>query len=161
MDGDIDLLSASLGGSNKIAWHENNGSQSFTSRSISTINKEAYDVQASDIDLDGDIDIVGNVQYGIEIYENNGSESFTIHQLSHNNGGNSFAFNVKDVDSDGDPDLISSRNGKIVRYENTMEKGQVSSLVTSDITTNADLANSVFAIDVDSDGDIDVLSFTS
>ena len=70
---------------------------------------------------------------------------------------------VSDIDKDGDMDIITtsiitSSSGKVYWHENTMEKGVVGSWSASDITTNADLANSVFAIDVDSDGDIDILS---
>ena len=68
---------------------------------------------------------------------------------------------VSDIDKDGDMDIITTSiilvlQGKFIGM-NTMEKGVVASWSTSDITTNADLANSVFAIDVDSDGNIDML----
>ena len=63
-----------------------------------------------------------------------------------------------DVDGDGDVDVLSasSVDDKIAWYENT--NGDGTSWTTHVITTAADGALSVFAIDVDGDGDVDVLS---
>ena len=56
-DGDIDVLSASAY-DDKIAWYENDGSQSFTERVISTNADAAISVYAIDVDGDGDIDVL-------------------------------------------------------------------------------------------------------
>jgi hypothetical protein len=56
-DGDIDVLSASYL-DDKIAWYENDGSQSFTAHTITTSADHAYDVYAVDVDNDGDIDVL-------------------------------------------------------------------------------------------------------
>ena len=42
-------------GLSQVAWHENGGSQSFSSHTITTL-LNAHDVRAADIDSDGDID---------------------------------------------------------------------------------------------------------
>ena len=66
-----------------------------------------------------------------------------------------------DVDGDGDVDVLSASlqtyyDDKIAWYENT--NGDGTSWTTRVITTAANGARSVFAIDVDGDGDVDVLS---
>ena len=63
----------------KLIWYENNGSQSFTERTIDASvfgPREAWPV---DLDLDGDIDLVVPIEGGEDLawYENNGSQSFT------------------------------------------------------------------------------------
>ena len=63
-----------------------------------------------------------------------------------------------DLDGDGDPDLLSasSNDDRVAWYENTDGLGTFSS--GTDITTGADGVMSVFATDLDGDGDADVLS---
>ncbi len=56
-DGDIDVLSASWS-DDKIAWYENDGSESFTAHNITTSADGAHSVYAVDLDGDGDIDVL-------------------------------------------------------------------------------------------------------
>ena len=56
-DGDMDVLSASYQ-DNKIAWYENDGSQSFTVHTITTSAAGANCVFAIDVDGDGDVDVL-------------------------------------------------------------------------------------------------------
>ena len=51
-DGDMDVLSAS-NVDDKIAWYENDGSESFTEHAISTSADGASSVYAADVDGDG------------------------------------------------------------------------------------------------------------
>jgi len=69
---------------NKIAWYENDGSESFTEHAISTSADYAYSVYAADVDGDGDMDVL-SASYNddkIAWYENDGSESFTEHTVT-------------------------------------------------------------------------------
>ncbi len=64
-----------------------------------------------------------------------------------------------DIDNDGDLDLLSASSNassEIVWFENT--DGQGGFGVQQIISANADGANCVYAIDMDEDGDIDVIS---
>jgi fibronectin type 3 domain-containing protein len=63
-----------------------------------------------------------------------------------------------DLDNDGDKDVLSAsgNDGKIAWYEN-LDAGGVST-TQNVITTSADHATSVYAADLDNDGDKDVLS---
>ena len=155
-DGDADILSASAN-DDKIAWYENNGSQSFTFHLITTTADSARSVFAADVDGDGDVDVL-SASYNddtIAWYENDGSESFTPHNISTTADGAVSVF-AADLDGDGDIDVLSasSTNDTIAWYENDGSE----SFTRHAISTAADAAFSVFAADVDSDGDMDVLS---
>ncbi|MDX1429362.1 MAG: Calx-beta domain-containing protein, partial [Rhodothermales bacterium] len=121
-DGDIDFVSAYQ---DAIFWHENNGSESFTRRTISTNTARPLGILAADLDADGDIDIATASANDSKVawFENDGSESFTLRTVSVSA---SFATGVfaADVDDDGDLDLLSSSfvDDKIAWYEN--EGGQ-------------------------------------
>ena len=51
----MDILAADAG-ANKVAWHENDGSESFAEHEITTLTNGAHDIQAADVDGDGDLD---------------------------------------------------------------------------------------------------------
>ena len=56
-DGDMDVLSTSHQ-DDKIAWYENNGSESFTEHAISTSADAPASVYAADVDGDGDLSLI-------------------------------------------------------------------------------------------------------
>jgi len=158
-DGDIDVLSASYNG-DKIAWYENNGAETFTAHNITISADGAYSVFAIDVDSDGDIDVL-SASYNddkIAWYENDGSETFTSHTITTSADGADSVFAI-DLDSDGDIDVLSAsyNDDKIAWYENNGAETFTSHIITN-LWQQADFANSVFAIDMDGDGDIDVLS---
>ncbi|MCL4207616.1 MAG: VCBS repeat-containing protein, partial [Pirellulaceae bacterium] len=159
-DGDIDVLSASsdvMVGTKKIAWYENDGTQSFTERVISTAVPGASSVFAADLDGDGDMDVLSTSKSDNRIawYENNGSQGFTQRTIS-TAAVTAQSVYAADVDGDGDMDVLAASRGDntIAWYENNGSQ----SFTERIITTSASVANSVFAADVDSDGDMDVLS---
>ena len=86
-DGHMDVLSASASfGGDKIAWFENNGSQSFTERVISSNADGGHWVYAADIDGDGDMDVLSasSTDDKIAWYENDGNAepSFTKRDIT-------------------------------------------------------------------------------
>ncbi|WP_436514593.1 FG-GAP-like repeat-containing protein [Ekhidna sp. To15] len=110
-DGDMDVLSASLG-DDRIAWYENDGSESFTTHDISTTADGAYSVHAVDVDGDGDMDVLSASQYNDRItwFENDGNglnPTFTTHDISTTANG-AFDVYAADVDGDGDMDVLSA-----------------------------------------------------
>ncbi|MBD2342306.1 VCBS repeat-containing protein [Calothrix sp. FACHB-156] len=160
-DGDLDVLSASAY-DDTIAWYENNGSQSFTERIITTTAEFAISVYAADVDGDGDLDVLSASAYDDTVawYENNGSQGFTERIITTTA---EFAFSVyaADVDGDGDLDVLSAsvNDDTIAWYENTTPPVDLAPTgPTNTISTTADNAFSVYAADVDGDGDLDVLS---
>ncbi|MCH7965013.1 MAG: T9SS type A sorting domain-containing protein, partial [Bacteroidetes bacterium] len=161
-DGDMDVLSASQW-DDKITWFENDGNESFTPHTITTGADGAWSVYAMDVDGDGDMDVLSAsaIDNKIAWYENDGNENFTPHTITTSADGANSVYAV-DVDGDGDMDVLSASVGdyyynidsEITWYENDGNE----SFTPHIITTNALGANSVYAVDVDNDGDMDVLS---
>ena len=118
-DGDVDIVSGSEG-DNKVAWHENNGSESFTEHVIVTTN-DSQSVYAIDVDGDNDIDVLsaGRTDNEIAWYENDGSQSFAERIISTGAVSARSIFAI-DVDGDGDMDVLSASatDNKIAWYEN-------------------------------------------
>tara|TARA_Y100000768_G_scaffold338333_1_gene280983 strand:+ start:1632 stop:7229 length:5598 start_codon:yes stop_codon:yes gene_type:complete len=161
-DGDMDVLSASEN-DDKIAWYENDGSTdpSFTARTITTGRNEPESVYAADVDGDGDMDVLSasEADDNITWFENDGATdpSFTARTITTRANGASSVY-AADLDNDGDMDVLSasSYDNKVSWYENDGARNP--SFTERTITTDADGSWSVYAVDVDNDGDMDVLS---
>jgi hypothetical protein len=121
----------------------------------------ARSVFASDVDGDGDMDLLSSsvADDTVAWYENDGNQNFTEHTISTSANGARSVFAL-DVDGDGDLDVLSasSLDDKIAWYENDDRPVQDVNFTSHTISTAADGAISVFAADMDGDGDIDVLS---
>jgi hypothetical protein len=161
-DGDLDVLSASFA-DDKIAWYENtDGAASFgTQQVISTAADGVWSIFAADVDGDGDVDVLSASYYDDEIawYENtDGAGSFGSQQVISTAADGAWSVFAADVDGDGDADVLSAsvNDDEIAWYENTDGAGSFGSQQV--ISTAADWTQSVFAADVDGDGDVDVLS---
>ncbi len=158
-DGDTDVLSGSQF-EGKIAWYENDGGSppTFTDRTISITAGGAYSVFATDLDGDGDTDVLTGGA-SIAWYENDGDTppNFTERVISPTVNA-AFSVFATDVDGDGDIDVLSASyfDDKIAWYESN--GGSPPTFTERVISTTADGAYSVFATDVDGDGDTDVLS---
>ena len=92
-------------------------------------------------------------------YENDGASdpSFTARTISTSADGANTVYAV-DIDRDGDLDVLSSSSSddKIAWYEN--DGASDPSFTARTISTSADNPTYVYAADIDSDGDMDVLS---
>ena len=161
-DGDMDIVSASHD-DDTIAWYENNNgdASSWTATDIARSADGAYSVFAADMDGDGDMDIVSASRYddAIAWYENNNGDasSWTATDIATSADG-AYSVFAADMDGDGDMDIVSASylDDTIAWYENN--NGDASSWTATDIATSADNARSVFAADMDGDGDMDILS---
>ncbi len=164
-DGHTDVLSASSY-DDKIAWYENDGSSvpNFTVHTITTNAGGPKSVYAANVDGDSDTDVLSasSLDDKITWYENDGSSdpSFTAHTIT-TNADRAKSVYAADVDGDSHTDILSASSGddKIVWYEN--DGSSDPSFTTHTITTNADQAESVYAVDVDGDGHTDILSASS
>jgi hypothetical protein len=162
-DGDVDVLSASSKyGEDKLAWYENtDGAGSFGAQQLISDNLSSTtpSIIAADLDLDGDADVVVS-DNRIEWYENtDGAGSFGPRRwVAYYNTSDVTSIFVADVDGDGDNDVLAADDDDdtISWYENIDGAGNFESEQV--ISTNADEAWSVFAADVDGDGDMDALS---
>jgi hypothetical protein len=161
-DGDMDVLSTSLAFTT-IAWYENDGNENFTTHAIS--NSAAGAVYAIDVDGDGDIDVLSASDDKVTWHENDGNENFTTHTISDGAAGPVYAV---DVDGDGDIDVLSG----VAWYENDGNENFAPHTIITSLAGSEkmgpviqslhhplpyDFANSVYAVDVDGDRDMDVL----
>ena len=173
-DGDADVLSASAT-DDRIAWYENLGGGSFGGvRTITTSADSAESVYATDLDGDGDADVLSASRRDNKIawYENLGGGSFGPEETITNSARDAKFVYATDLDGDGDADVLSASalDNKIAWYEN-LGSGSGGGLIGGGssvafgpqhiITTLAYAANSVYAADLDGDGDADVLSTSS
>ena len=129
-------------------------------RVMTTIAGGARSAVASDLDGDGDPDVV-SASYDddtVAWYENLGGAGFSAQRDISTAADQASSVHVADFDRDGDLDVLSasSGDGKVAWYENL--GGEFSAQRV--ITTGADGARSVHAADFDGDGRADVLSAT-
>ena len=131
-------------------------------RIISTAADGARDVHASDLDGDGDLDVLSASSDDDKIawYENFGAGVFSAQRVISTAGRSAFSVYAADLDGDEDPDVLSASwdDDKIAWYEN-LGNGTFSGERV--ISATADGAFSVHATDLDGDGDADVLSASS
>lgn len=156
-DGDLDILSTSAD-DNKSCWYENDGSNNFTKKQISNTNKYPVSIAVGDMNVDGYYDcLVGsrNSSSSLAIYKNDGSMNFTQTIVDPSVNWISNAI-IEDLNYDGYPDIITASSGDntIQWYKSNQSGGYVKSVIYSD----AKGAMFVDAGDMDSDGDIDLIS---
>lgn len=161
-DGDLDAISASSI-DNKIAWYENlNGQGTFGVQQIITVNSNGTGfVRAADIDGDGDMDVLSTSgdDYNTAWHENtDGQGTFGPPRVVSDGMLIGLSLCPIDIDGDGDLDLVSSTGGDSEIFWNENLDGQGNFGAPQLITANADWPYSIYAIDLDGDGDNDVLS---
>lgn len=161
-DGDLDMLVSSVN-NKKISWYENmDGLGNFGGQHI--ITKEAdgvWSADIGDIDGDGDLDVISGSSYDGKVawYENlDGLGSFGDQQVIRLNAGWVNSVDSEDIDGDGDLDVLAtlSSDDKIVWYENLDGKGGFG--LEQIISATLDNPYYIDAIDIDGDGDLDVVS---
>ncbi|MFC1603815.1 glycoside-pentoside-hexuronide (GPH):cation symporter [Planctomycetota bacterium] len=177
-DGDLDVLSASAQ-DDTIAWYENDGTGDFSSPKLITTEADgARSVCAADLDSDDDADVISaSVLDGtIAWYENDGTGNFSSQQLISQDANGVRTVYTIDLDSDGDVDVISTSDvdDQIAWFENDYNNNKEvnfspKKVITTKadggifsnqklMTSKADGARLLYAADLDSDGDTDVLS---
>ena len=118
----------------------------------------------ADIDGDGDQDLISASVRDNKIawYENlDGMNCFGLQQIICTNAMGALSVFCADLDSDGDQDILSASSGddKIVWYENMDSSGIFGEqhIISGNLTS----ASAVFSIDIDNDGDHDVIAGSS
>ncbi|KPJ71442.1 hypothetical protein AMJ52_08545 [candidate division TA06 bacterium DG_78] len=159
-DSDIDIVGAAYTAS-KIAWWENDGDENFSEHTIDSLLSNAYCVYAADIDNDGDMDVLGagSGVNQIACYENIGGSpaNFTKHTVDSNFGGARSVF-AADIDNDNDVDILGCAEtaNDITWWEN--DGGTFPGFTKRTIDDNFGQVRSLYADDIDSDGDMDVVA---
>ena len=157
LDGDVDILFATENG---IEWFENVDATFSNRREIAREILGIRGLVATDLDGDGDSDVVAasRDQDKIVWFRNRGGGLFDDELVVSMDVMTPTSVFSADMDGDGDKDLLSTSRGddKVAWYENIDGLGTFSDQKI--ISTVADGAESVTAADVDGDGDQDVLS---
>lgn len=164
LDGDMDadILSAS-GQDDKIAWYENlDGAGSFSAEKIisnTTIN--AFHVHASDLDGDGDMDVLTASPNANKVawHENlDGLGNFGPAQTITTSATFVQLVSTADMDNDGDLDVysVSPNDNKIAWYENLNGLGNFGPQLV--ISTAGVGPSGAYAADIDGDGDLDMFA---
>jgi len=173
-DGDIDVLSASATSASgaKLAWYENtDGLGNFGAEQIvqehapgGSPSSDVEVVSATDIDNDGDIDIVSvgtitSIGGYVSWHENtDGLGNFGAQQIiSTGLAPGLTSLSIEDIDSDGDMDLFTTEafDGKLIWYENTDGLGNFSQIIIEEDSST--FLYDVQPADLDNDGFIDLV----
>ena len=167
-DGDIDVLVAAMGVILPTDAHlgevlilENDGEEHFTKHVIAKNIQRVTDVQAGDLDGDGDLDLAvaqfGYTQGQVQWFRNDGNWNFTPTQLINRSG--AIHAPIVDIDNDGDLDILAllSQEWETVYAFVNDGNGNFSTEILHDVA-DADFSSSgIEVVDLDQDGDSDVL----
>ena len=155
-DGDQDAVSAAST-SGGISWFENDGRQSYTRHTISSLQAQRTDITVADYDNDGDLDVasIALTNGTVEWYVNDGAMSFARRFISSSFTGASSLF-AADINADGYLDLVATAASisDVAWFENNRRGSFRSHTVDGAFTR----ASKVVAADLDRDGDIDLLA---
>ena len=166
MDGDgyADIVVASSYDQfNDLYLFPNNGSGVFGPRQLimeEGVSNGFTDVIAADMDNDGDLDLASASRNGrkVAFYENLGSANFGPQRVVATTTNEPSILAAVDVNSDGAIDLVLtlSNADEMLWYESGTRSGNFGSqaLISSGVFTPF----SAFPVDLDSDGDLDILS---
>ena len=148
-----------------LSWHKKLTNGSFGDRQIiGEFYWDSNSIYADDVDNDGDVDILYVDRYYDKIlwYKNtNGLGNFVLQQIITTDAIETRELYTADLDGDGDMDVLSASydDNKIAWYKNTDGNGLFGNQQI--ISTDATGAYSVKAVDLDNDGDMDVISASS
>ena len=161
-DGDMDLVAANYGQTNKLYLNDGSGSFPLIGTAIGRDIDFTVDITLTDVDGDGDVDMVlGNEGQTNKLYLNDGSggfESIGTAIGSEADRTNSIAF--ADVDGDGDIDMVAGNVGKSNKlYLNDGSDGFA--LTGTAIGSETNNTFSFAFADVDGDGDMDLVAGNS
>ncbi len=164
-DGDLDMITAGLNGSIGVATiRKNNGDGTF-GQWVQYTTESSYSnaVRLADIDNDGDLDLVTSGTSGgvgtATIRKNNGDGTFGQQTQYTVDGTTSFDIQLADLNSDGYLDMVTGGtdmgNGKATIRMNNGDGSFGKAVVFS---TERFVSNAVELGDIDSDGDLDLIT---
>ncbi len=161
-DGDMDVVQSSRDGS-MLSWFENDGTGYFLVRHTISLEGNGFvGLDIADIDSDGDSDVISSIPYEDKIlwYVNDGFGNFEEEIVITLDAEVSNDLHCDDLDGDGDIDVIFYVRGyddidEIAWSENDGTGNFEDKVI---ISTDVDSPSSVYSGDLDSDGDIDIVS---
>lgn len=160
-DGDLDVVAITNNTNSHLVWYENLGGGTFGKKNtISTGINKGKDIEAGDLDNDGDLDILSVSQNDSTVawYENLGGGVFGNPQLITNKVYGAITISIADLDGDLDLDVVTGAfNGNEIAWFENLGNGVIDT-TKHVITTSLNRVQKVHSADMDNDGDIDVLS---
>ena len=166
-DGDLDIVTVNIGGASKrVRLFTNGGSENFTNNELgynAVISSKSFTVSTADMNNDGDIDVISytvnsSATENISIRFNNGSGGFLTPSYTTTSLTDLFGLFIADIDGDGYLDIVSgSRNENTLAWYKNDGAGAFTGseqIIATDVTS----IRNVFAIDIDGDGNMDLLS---
>ncbi|AFL81939.1 hypothetical protein Aeqsu_2482 [Aequorivita sublithincola DSM 14238] len=166
-DGDLDIAATSwkIQG-HRIIWFENtNGLGNFNNTpnivGLMGTNARPETLYTSDFDNDGDLDIVtGSFNDGLSWFKNNGSGVFGTIQIIDSEIRDVQTVLSSDIDGNGSFDILiaANRADRIAWYKNTNGLGNFGPANVMAEINGANGAREVISVDLDGDGDKDLLS---
>ncbi|QDV08000.1 FG-GAP repeat protein [Planctomycetes bacterium Poly30] len=156
-DGDPDVLFSGRA-PQKVGWYENLGSGQFAEpRAISQAGGQLNDVQAIDVDSDGFLDPVVNVQGTLVWFPNLGGGNFAAQEAIVPSPGASTGFDGVDLDQDGDQDIVfTNANQNQIKWIEQTSPGVWASPAL--LSTSISSPSRPQVVDVDGDGLLDLVA---
>lgn len=161
-DGRMDLLTASPN-EDAIAWYRNEGDGSFSDQLVISSNADAAEsVAVGDLDMDGDLDVIGGYYANVDWYRNDGEENFSSALSVGSFGGyTSFASDllVWDIDEDGDLDILAASytDPQILIYHNDGTGVFSASVIFQNTINNPGSVNDMKTADLNGDEKLDLI----
>lgn len=155
-DGDLDAVVGNSGNFDRenILWL-NDGNGFFSQGNQLIGNNRTFAIESTDIDNDGDIDLICANAESNKIWKNDGLGFFTETQSFENISTGSIA--IADIDNDGDTDLVFSNYGAICKLYKNDGNGIFNYYSTLPYNAINTAVNIKFT-DFDSDGDQDMVA---
>ena len=158
-DGDLDLLSGTMGSQNRL--YLNDGSGTFTDATATgmpTDTDRTRVIVLGDVDGDGDLDLISGNERQNRLYFNDGRGTFRLASASRMpiDTELTYAVVLGDVDADGDPDIVCGYEKKCRLYLND-GSGTFVDATAAQMPATVVGAPSVALGDVDGDGDLDMV----
>jgi len=160
-DGDVDVVAASSS-AGTVSWYKHNHHQGngthFRRRQITTAAPGARAVYAVDLDDDGDVDLLSAScdDDTVSWYENEAS-AFTKHDIT-TGATCAAAVHAADLDGDGRIDVVAASAAKVAWYQSDVSCSSTCPISWTEHAIASNGATSVYALDVDGDGAVDVLA---